>query len=624
MFIIFCSALVFGDSEVVLGDKKTFIYPLKTEYLVDKGGKLSFEEAHKSDKSAFAHAQGGAVNVDHKDAVWFRLFFKSDLPMDARWILYHNVIPTDKVDFFCVRSSGAVEKFSTGDLVHISKKQVPSRNSALFFELKKDEKIEIFARVQNQGRVTADFAITSASAFVEKGGEANLIWGLLFGFLISVIFYNFWLFVTLKERLYGVYVLNASSMSLLMAIVYGFIQPLFGASALIYVDISARLFAIFSSITFILFLTLFFDMKKKFKKMHRILMIAIGLSLPLCAIFVADMFATSVDKSHTIAVFALSVCYAFLFLYVSIFMIIKKELGAFYIFLASAASAAWALLLTASFSGFVDEGDFIEKAGLVKNIIQASVLSMVLGLRFSKIKIDKAINEKLFIEQSKRAQIGDIIANVSHQWKQPLTELNAVILTLYAKASKKESLESGEIKDELKIAQDTLLRMSNTVDFFQNFFGVTRRMDIVDISDVIRNGATLFENNFGAAKIELKLQKGVFVNIEENGFLQVLLAILQNSKEAFAKANIKNQTINIISQKNEKGVLIEISDNGGGCKNCDLEKIFDQFYGDKQTSTGAGLYLSKTIVENMFGGKIWAKNMGDGLSLYILLPIVDV
>lgn len=624
IFIIFCRAFVFADSEVVLYDKKTFIHPLKTEYLIDKGGKLSFEDAYKSDALSFVAARGGTIDVDYKDAVWFRLSFKSALQTDARWVLYHNVVPTDKVDFFYIKSSGAVEQFSTGDLVHISKKQVPSRRSALFFELKKGDKIEIFARVQNHGRITADFAVDSASTFVKKEGEANLIWGLFFGFLISIILYNFWLFVTLKEKLYGVYVLNIGSMSLLMAIVYGFIQPLFDASALIYVDISSRLFAIFSSITFILFLTLFFDMKKRFKKLYRLLMAALSLAIPLCAVFIFDMFSASIDKSHMLAAFALSIGYALLFLFIGAFMLAKKESGAVYIFLVSAASAAWALLLTASFAGVVNEGDFIEKAGLAKNIFQASVLSALLGLRFSKIKIDKAINEKLFIEQSKRAQLGDMTANVSHQWKQPLTALNGAVLTLFAKASKKESLSSAEIKEELVLAQNALFEMSNTVDFFQNFFGVARRMDIVDVSDAINSGAKLFENSSGAVKVELKLQNGVNVNIEESAFLQVLLAIVQNGKEACKRTGSQNPTINITSQKNDKEALIKICDNGGGCKNCDLERIFDKFYGDKQTSAGIGLYLAKTIVENMFGGKIWAKNKDDGLCVYISLPIVNV
>ena len=70
---------------------------------------------------------------------------------------------------------------------------------------------------------------------------------------------------------------------------------------------------------------------------------------------------------------------------------------------------------------------------------------------------------------------------------------------------------------------------------------------------------------------------------------------------------------------------MEVSNQGPQVSEEDLARIFDKFYrvtaADKVTGTGLGLSICKGIVE-AHGGRIWARNLPDGLAFYFTLPLM--
>ena len=112
------------------------------------------------------------------------------------------------------------------------------------------------------------------------------------------------------------------------------------------------------------------------------------------------------------------------------------------------------------------------------------------------------------------------------------------------------------------------------------------------------------------------------IEVFDSELMQVFLNILKNAQDNFReKVHIKKPSINIKTSDTQKGVLVEITDNGGGIPDYILVKIFDPYFStkDEKEGTGLGLYMSKTIVEEHHSGKFYAKNIENGVCFFIEL-----
>ncbi len=620
LFLILLSSLFAFSSQLQLDNKQTSFERLDVEYFVDKKAKMGIQEAIIK-KSEFRISNTGRLSIDYDDAVWFRFVLHSNINDVSRWMLYHSIIPIDRLEFYCIRTSGEIQKFVTGDLVEFRQKQVPSRYQTLFFELKPNETIEIFVKAKNQGRITPDFVLSPAAAFIEKNSNENLIWGIYFGFFIAMIFYNFWLFVSLKDKLYGIYTANIAAMFAMMLIAYGFVQPMLPEWLIIYVDISSRFFGALAPTLFVVFLIIFFDTKIKYKKIHRLLLFALTVLILHCMMYAIDTFVGTIWKSHFIATFIASFFYVSLILFVSAYMLYKREMWAKYIFAVCVINSAWVLLLTFSFIGIVDESGIVEKVGLAKNFLHVAILSTMLGVRFSWIKNQKEISEKLFAEQSKRSVAGDMVANITHQWKQPIAELASILSAVKADI-KTGKLDTQSLQNDCQDAFNILNKMAFSVDFFQDFFGLESKVEKIELVSVVQSAVFAFSHTFDKLNIDISVQKldDITVFADRNVLLQLFSIILQNSKEAFEEAMVQKPRIKINLYLKDGFAIVDIADNAGGCNENILGKIFEPFFGTKKSSTGSGLYLAKIIAEQKINGFINAHNDREGLVINIGLP----
>ena len=103
----------------------------------------------------------------------------------------------------------------------------------------------------------------------------------------------------------------------------------------------------------------------------------------------------------------------------------------------------------------------------------------------------------------------------------------------------------------------------------------------------------------------------------KNELSQVILSLISNSIDVLKNRYKPKISINVFASSAE--VIIEIIDNGGGIKQKNLKKIFEPYFSTKEEGTGIGLYLSKIIVEESFGGKIQVLNVKDGVRFSIFI-----
>jgi signal transduction histidine kinase len=168
--------------------------------------------------------------------------------------------------------------------------------------------------------------------------------------------------------------------------------------------------------------------------------------------------------------------------------------------------------------------------------------------------------------------------------------------------------------------------MSQTIDDFRDFFSPDNQPVQFDLDIQITKTINILKDMYANQGIKIISQlKPCQLTSYAREFSQVLINILNNSKDAINEQKIKQPFIEVKMDliNNGRHVLITVLDNAGGIPENILDKIFDPYFTTKEETngTGVGLYMSKTIIEKHMDGEIWAENVKDGALFSIRLPL---
>lgn len=231
-------------------------------------------------------------------------------------------------------------------------------------------------------------------------------------------------------------------------------------------------------------------------------------------------------------------------------------------------------------------------------------------------------NEEVIAHQTKSSSIGEMINNISNQWKQPIIALTGILTNIKSKYDK-NLLTKDELAKDMDEANEQIEFMSKSIDDFRNFLSIDKTKSKFYIQNCINNTLSLFEIPFNENGIECKVN--IIDNMQIEGFKneisQVLLHILLNAMETFLDRRTKNPLITIeVFEENEHTKII-IEDNGGGINANPIDKIFKPYYTTKYTSisAGIGLYMSKIAIEKHTDGKLEAENTEKGAKFTIFI-----
>ena len=235
--------------------------------------------------------------------------------------------------------------------------------------------------------------------------------------------------------------------------------------------------------------------------------------------------------------------------------------------------------------------------------------------------------QKILFMQSRFASLGQMIANIAHQWRQPLAELNLTLFNM-----KRSSLNGTpkEMESYYKESKKIIKNMSNTIEDFSNFFNPNKPKRTFYISNAINDALDIMK--------KMIIKRGIIVTKEfkkarvvgvSNELTQVIINLIQNSKDAFKINNISNPTIKItllkISTQNSSYAKICFIDNAGGINKQNLEKIFEPYFSTKHPNmgTGIGLFMSRMIIQKSLSGIMNVDNYKDGTKFTITIPIKE-
>lgn len=244
-----------------------------------------------------------------------------------------------------------------------------------------------------------------------------------------------------------------------------------------------------------------------------------------------------------------------------------------------------------------------------------------------KEAVEEAKEKELQLyEMSKMAQMGEMIENIAHQWRQPLGAISAVANSVSIKQML-GNLNPEDISEYMQEIEDYTQYLSQTIDTFRNFIKDSKELQEVILQEYIDStlyiiDSTIKTNNIKLIK-EIDYLKSINISMILGELSQVIINIINNAKDILLEREIKNPWIKLVLKEQDNKAIITIEDNAGGIPEEVLPKIFEPYFTTKHKShgTGLGLHMSYKIISQSFNGRLYARNTENGAKFFIELPL---
>ncbi len=266
----------------------------------------------------------------------------------------------------------------------------------------------------------------------------------------------------------------------------------------------------------------------------------------------------------------------------------------------------------------------IEYILLLGSTVEVIIFSTIFGSRLRFYKKDIQLKNEILQLKSKEAQMGEMLGMIAHQWRQPLTAINAGALDCLIKMEL-DNFDTKHYKAFLQSTMENIDFLSETINDFRSFFRNDRSLQLTTIDKPLAkaltiSGAALMSN---AISVDKHLYAKGYIEVNANELTQVILNIIKNAEDNFLEKQIKHPKIIITTTERGRYLELLICDNGGGIPDDDLKRIFTQGFSTKVDSvgTGLGLYMAKQIIENKHQGTLDVYNDDQGVCFKILLPL---
>jgi signal transduction histidine kinase len=231
--------------------------------------------------------------------------------------------------------------------------------------------------------------------------------------------------------------------------------------------------------------------------------------------------------------------------------------------------------------------------------------------------------DKAILRESRLARLGSMLSMIAHQWRQPLSELSAVLMEMEM-AAKFNRLNGAKVHHSLSKCNERIEHMSQTIDDFRLFYKPDKKKSHFYLKDACTKALNLASAALKHARVEVVLtfKDNPLVCGYPTEFSQVLLNIITNAKDVFLERNIPHPRMEIAVETTPTQHCVCISDNGGGIESVALEYLFDPYFSTKEShaGTGMGLYIAKIIVENKMHGTIHVANTDAGAAFTLTFP----
>ncbi len=259
------------------------------------------------------------------------------------------------------------------------------------------------------------------------------------------------------------------------------------------------------------------------------------------------------------------------------------------------------------------------------NILQKQILKVKVKKKTKELEeINQNLEEKISLEveknkqtqqqlfkSEKMASMGEMIGNIAHQWRQPLSIISTGATGLILQ-KEYDSLTDGKLINTCKIIDENAQYLSKTIDDFRDFIKGDKKAVLFNLEDTIHSFIHLIDTSIRNHNINiiLNIDKNIQLENHPNELIQCLINIYNNARDILKNEDMKRyifiNTVNL-----DDTIVIKIKDNAGGIKEEIFSKIFEPYFTTKHKSqgTGLGLHMTYNLIVHGMKGTIEVKNV---------------
>jgi len=600
-------------SQILLYSDSTSVDVLsKASVLIDKNSKKNISEILKSTED-FKSVPSEFINYGYmfKDTLWVKFDVHNNSDKD---ILKYLVFDSPNIDIINLH-------FQKDNKEHLEQNGIFNRKSfeselAFSFKLnlKANETITYYLELKPiTHSLHFTLKIKDYKTFKNDDLHHQLLLTIFFGILFVIMIYNLVIYINSRDTVYVYYSIFILSIFIHHLSIRGMVAYFMPSNqdAIImqaYMPIYNLAFAI---IAIFMFVRSFLNIQR-YKKLYFVL-----------KIFVYIVLIISILNSKENYILNYLTPFALLFAvyieFIGLYLFIKtKEKNAKYFFMIWSISLAGMVGTMLYYVGILPSA--IPYLFEITVIIETFLFSIVLSSQIKSLQAEKLEKDKLILEQSKLASMGEMMQNIAHQWRQPLSEINAVAMKIDADFYKKR-LDAISLEGDIQRIENITYHMSNTIESFNSYFKENKQVYNTSIKEVIDKALNIMSNSLKEIKVDISVHDNSKININLSEFIQVITVILNNAIDALYSNEIEKKMIYIKIDKLDLKYILEIEDNAGGIKEENINKIFEPYFTTKFKSNGigVGLYMSKMLIEESLNGSLTVSNTKNGAKFKIIL-----
>ncbi|MEK9667237.1 MAG: HAMP domain-containing sensor histidine kinase [Deltaproteobacteria bacterium] len=223
--------------------------------------------------------------------------------------------------------------------------------------------------------------------------------------------------------------------------------------------------------------------------------------------------------------------------------------------------------------------------------------------------------QQQLVQSTKMASMGEMLAMIAHQWRQPLATINMIASSIKLEQQLGNANTEGTL-EKLKKIQDTTSFLSRTINDFRDFFRPDRQRAFVQLNELVQRTMEIIGLSLQKQDIELVKEFGELPPLElfPNEVQQALINLFKNAEEALEESGTDKKRLIVRTYVQQDKQILEVQDNAGGIPEDVVDQIFFPYFSTKNklNGTGLGLYMSRMIIEDHLGGKLTVVNKDGG------------
>lgn len=630
------------------------------QYVVDPSGQLDLQQLRGNQQMRWQQTPASGASFGYtSDTYWFRLTLRNSGSQPQERLLELAYPVLDHADIYQYSNGSFTRHWAVGDKFPFGSRPFWHRNFVVPFTLAPNGQSELWIRVRTDSAMQVPLALWTRDALEKRDQRNNLLYGIYYGIMISMLLYNLMLYIGTRSRSYLLYVLWVSSIASFLATLNGTSFQYFWPDATRWNDESMVLFLAASHIFGAQFCISFLKLEVHFKRMATTIRLLSGASA--LVILLLPWLPYPIAIRWTMLNVIASI------------LIIAPASGrlwrmgfrpARYLVIAWTFLLLSAVALALNKMGFIPRNLWTENALQVGSLIEVLMLSLALADNFNeqrrqrdvaRMEALRAQRRMLLMQQRQNEQLEQRVAertealadanavlrqylarmsrmqtsselghNVVHELRQPLTAIlsfSQAGLTIM----KNVANPAGKIGQVLEHIRDTVRQANLVIDRLRNYIGQNQQqLAWFDLNDSIRDGVGWIRPNCVAAGIRLQesLQPELPPVYGDQVLLQqVVVNLLKNAYEALLNEELPSACIQIESFQSPDGhVCCRICDNGPGINAEVAAHLFDPFFTTKAGGMGLGMKISRAILEDI-GGSLTLEPATTGARLLLCLPI---